>query len=116
MKSFMLDLNGDFVLHNSSFVIIEGDEELAQQVRIAIHTSKGEWFLDPDEGMDRSPLVAKIFDEQAAKDSIIEALEIVSEPLIVEDIYFVRSDRTMHVNLNLRKEDGSLLEVKGVEI
>lgn len=115
MKSFKLDENGDFVLQNGSFVMVEGDDELAQQATIAIKTSKGDWFLDPDEGTDREPLFAKIFNESEAKESIIESLEELSEPVTVEEITFSRVNRTLSIDLTLAKEDGSLLNVEGVE-
>lgn len=116
MKSFKLDPNGDFVFENGSFLMIVGDEELAQQVVLAVKTSKGEWFLDPEEGADRSAIFSKVFDEQAVKDSLIESIEGTSESLIVEEIFFVKEGRNLQVYLNLKKEDGSSLQLEGVEL
>lgn len=118
MKSFKLDENGDLILENGSFVMIEGDEELAQQARISIQTEKGEWFLDPEEGMDREPIFTKFFNEIDAKDSIMESTIGTSEPLRFESIDFhrdVRSRKTT-VDIVMQKEDGEVLTLEGVEI
>lgn len=118
MKAFKLDENGDLVRENGTFVRIEGDEELAQQIRMAIQTDKGEWFLDEEEGMDREPLFAKVFNEEEAKDSIMESVVDISEPVIFEEIIFKRDtkNRVMTVDLLIRKEDGETFPVEGVEI
>lgn len=116
MKAIKIDENGDWVYENGAFVMIEGDEQLAQEARISIQTSKGEWFLDLDAGMDRKPLFAKVFNENNAKNSIIESLMGTSEPLAAEKIAFAKVDRVRYVDLVLRKEDGELLNVEGVRV
>lgn len=116
MKALKIDENGDFVMENGSFVMVEGDEQLAQEVRIAIQTNRGEWFLDLDEGLDREPIFAKNFNENNARSSIIESLMNTSEPLAVEEIDFLKVGRVLYVNLVLRKEDGSILNVEDVRV
>lgn len=116
MKALKIDENGDFILQNGSFVMVEGNEQLAQEVRIAIQTSRGEWFLDLDEGLDRQPLFAKKFSENNARSSIIESLMNTSEPLVVEEVNFLKVDRVLYVNLVLQKEDGTILNVEDVRI
>lgn len=116
VKAIKLDENGDYIIENGSFVMIEGNEQLAQEVRIAVQTSKGEWFLDLDEGMNREALFAKKFDENNAKTSIIESLMSLSEPLSVESITFNRVNRLLLVDMILRKDDGVRLIVEGVNL
>ncbi|AOH54494.1 hypothetical protein ABE28_009025 [Peribacillus muralis] len=117
MKSFKLDEKGDLILQNGSFIMIEGDEELAQQARISIKTEKGEWFLDPEEGMDRGPLFSKFFNEAEAKDNILESTMGTSEPLNFESIIFNRDtrNRKLTVDIIMRKEDDETLALEGVE-
>lgn len=116
MKSIKLDKNGDSVMVDGDFVWIEGDEELAQQVAITLKTAKEEWFLDLDEGMDRTPFFSKTFLENEAKDSLIEAVGQVPGIAMAEDISFSRSGRVLTVSMTLRKEDGDTLELQEVEI
>lgn len=116
MKSFLLNRSGDYVIRNNEFVMIEGDEELAQCVRILLQTSKEEWFLDVDHGLDREPIFAKPFNEVNAKDSIIES--VLQEPRIasVEEITFSRVDRMLEIDMKLLKSDGEILLVEGVTV
>lgn len=116
MKALKIDETGDFIMENGSFVIIEGDEQLAQEARISIETLRGEWFLNPDEGMDREPFLGKSFNENNARSSIIEALMNTSEPLRVEQVTFTTIERVLFVDVSLRKEDGSTLFVEGVRL
>lgn len=116
MKSLLLDETGDIVIENGTFVMAEGDDELAQQVRIAWQTAKGEWFLDPDEGTNREPLIAKQFNENNARDSLIESLTGLTEPIDVETLSFSREGRTLFVDAILRKQGGTTLTMEGVQL
>lgn len=116
MKSFKLDENGDFVLENGSFVLLEGVEQLAQEVKMSIQTSKGEYFLDLNEGMDREPILAKDFNENNGRNSIIESLVNTSEPLVVENISFANVGRVLLVDIILSKEDGTIINLNEVRI
>lgn len=116
MKALKIDENGDWVMKDGEFVVIEGDEQLAQEARISIQTVRGEWFLNLDEGMDRSAILGKNFDENNARSNIIESLMNTSEPLMVEEITFTKVDRTLVIEPTLRKSDGTTMEVGGVRI
>lgn len=119
MKAFKIDASGDFIIEKGSFVMVEGDDELIQQIRMSYLTRKGEWFLDEDEGLEREPLFAKFFDQDEAKDAIIESTIGTSESLEYENITFDRDKKTtrkMVVNVNVSKEDGTILSMEGVEI
>lgn len=116
MKALKLDETGDFILENGEFVMIEGDEQLAQEAEISIGTKKGEWFLNLDEGMDRTPIIGKNFNENGARSSIIESLIGTSEPLAAESIVFAKVDRTLLVDAEFKKEDGTRLSVEGVRL
>lgn len=116
MIALKIDNDGDFVYENGSFVMVQGDEQLAQEVRIAIQTNKGEWFMDYDEGMDRNYLLGKNYNENRARSSIIETLMNISEPLVAESIVFRKVQRILLIDLTLRKQDGGTLTVEGVRI
>jgi hypothetical protein len=116
LKAFKLDAAGDFILENGSFVLLEGDEQLAQEVRMSVQTAKGEYFLDLDEGLDREPLFAKDFDENNGRNSIIESLMNTSEVLAVENISFAKVNRVLLVDISLSKDDGTIINVNEVGI
>lgn len=116
MKTFLLDETGDLVVENGSFVWVEGDEELAQSVRVLLQTAVGEWFLDNELGVNRDPITAKRFSENEARDSIIESL--AAEPRIssIDSIVFTKVGRELLIDLVLLKADGDTLEMTGVNI
>lgn len=116
MKTLLLDETGDLVLEQGSFLWIEGDEELAQSVRMILGTAKGEWFLDEEFGLDREPIFVKKFNENEARDSIIEALSVEPRIASVEEMKFTREGRVLSVDLTLRKQDGETLYVQGVNL
>lgn len=52
MLSFKLSPEGDLVFDElNNLVMIEGTEELAQRLSLAIRTRAGEWFLDTSLGI-----------------------------------------------------------------
>jgi hypothetical protein len=118
MKSLKLDANGDLAMENGSFIWIDGEDAIAQQLRISIQTIKGEWFLDPEDGMDMGPIFSKVFDENEAKNSVIEAALQVPDIVSVEDIAFTRNTvtRKMEIDLSVTKQDGTAIQLEGVNI
>lgn len=116
MKTLLLNQEGDLTLIQGSFLWVEGDEELAQSVRIILGTAKEEWFLDEAFGLNRDPLFAKRFNEIEARDSIIEALTAELRIAAVEDITFRIEGRVLFVDLKLRKQDGETLRVSEVSM
>lgn len=116
MIALKIDNDGDFIYENGSFVMVQGDEQLAQEVRIAIQTNRGEWFMDYDEGMDRNYLLGKNYNENRARSSIIESLMNVSEPLTVEQITFRKELRVLYIDLTLKKQNGTAFTVEGVRV
>ncbi|MGM0806530.1 MAG: DUF2634 domain-containing protein [Bacillota bacterium] len=116
MKSILLNEQGDFVFKQGSFLMVEGDEELAQSVKVILQTAKDEWFLDEDFGLNREPLFSKRTNENEIRDSIIEALIVEPRISAVENISFRKENRVLFVDLTLRKQDGEILQVGGVDI
>jgi hypothetical protein len=116
MKTLLIDQTGDLVFKNGDFVLIEGDEELAQSVKVLLQTSKGEWFLDESFGLDRNSIFSKNFNEEEAKNSIIEVLAQEERIASVEEITFSRIARELYVTLSLLKQDGTALLLQEVNI
>lgn len=115
MKSPLIDETGDVVFKNGDLVMIEGDEELAQGIRVLLETSLEEWFLDPDFGLDRNSILVKKFNEMEATDAIIEALEAESQIAFLEKITFAITGRSLTIDLSLLKANGEVLDIEGVE-
>jgi Protein of unknown function (DUF2634) len=109
-------VDGDLVIENGDIVMVEGDEELAQSLESVFQTRKGEWFLNENHGLDRSPFLVKKFDEALATDAIAEAAAQEERIQQVESVSFQREGRSLKVNATFIKSDGQPLQLKGVDI
>ncbi|WP_051291496.1 DUF2634 domain-containing protein [Fictibacillus gelatini] len=111
-------VDGDIVIENGDIAMIEGDEELAQSVRMLLQTRKGEFFLEEDHGLVFDHILGKDFNLDEARDDIIEAISQEDRIASVEEIAFNDDlqSRTRTISLTLKKDDGETLSVEGVEI
>ena len=116
MKSLLLDKDGDFVINDNNFVMVEDEIELAQSLRLLYGTRKGEWFLDENAGLERENIFAKIFNEDAIRDDIIEASGQEERVSGIEDIQLSRTGRKLSIDMNIIREDESGLIIEGVEL
>lgn len=97
MQSLKL-ANGDLVIEGGELLMVEGPEELAQSVRLTLGTNKGEWFLDPDMGIDFAVFNAKQPSIEAMRDEIRAGLHQEPRIATVEEID-IMSDRVARTQL-----------------
>jgi len=109
-------VDGDLVIENGDVVMVERDEELSQSLRSIFQTNKGEWFLDHEHGLDRSPFLVKKFEEELANDALAEATLQEDRIQRIEQISFQREGRFMKVDATFMKKDGQPLQVEGVNV
>ena len=64
MKGFKLTSSGDVEIKNNQIQMIDGNELLRQTVECVLGTNKGEWFLNPDEGINFRNILGKRIPEQ----------------------------------------------------
>lgn len=117
MKSPKLQ-NGDLVLEDNDLILISDDEELIQSVRNTLLTRKGEFFLDPEEGVSHDNLLGKGTSDEEARDDIIEALSRDERIQAVIDIMFTDNleTRRRQVSLTIQKPDETELTIDEVEL
>lgn len=109
-------IDGDLVFENGDIVMVEGDEELTQSLQSVFQTNKGEWFLNSEHGLDRSPLLVKKFDEAMATDAIAEATAQEERIQRIENVSFKREGRSLKADATFIKNDGQPLQVEGVNV
>ncbi|WP_426353649.1 DUF2634 domain-containing protein [Exiguobacterium sp. R-39] len=109
--------NGDIVINNGDFVMIDEDEELAQSVRMNIEAAQGEWFLDLNYGMDRESIETKPYNEEAVQLAIIEAATADERIQSVEDLVLTPDfmTRRLSVSMRLIKQTGEEVALEGIE-
>lgn len=114
MRSFFINpTTGDLDLDGQNNIrMIEGDDELVQCVMIAMRTNKGEWFLNPDHGFNRSVVQTKRYDEAMVSDEVYEAVLQEDRIVTIDELKFDydRQTRQLKVDFKFSKEDGEMVE------
>lgn len=105
MKSFAIDKNGDVIIENNEILMAEGDELLRQTVQSNIATQKGEWFLDWEQGVDRSNILGKGVTEETVQAEIEDALQQVYETLNITDFNYEVVGRKSKVKFKAATEE-----------
>lgn len=108
---FKLDSTGDIAVENGNFVLIEGDEEIEQNLMQRLKYFLAEWFLDQRNGVPYfEQILIKGFDPNIV-DAIFKNV-ILSTPGVIELIEFLidfdSSNRKMSLSFKARSKDGIL--------
>ncbi|GAC41696.1 hypothetical protein [Paenibacillus popilliae] len=110
MRSLLL-VDGDLVFQNDELVMVDGQEERVQCVRINLGTNQGEWFLDPDMGIDfglflgKNPVVEEMTEELRDGLHQLEFIDSVDDIQIRQN----RTTRQQNVIFTLATTDGEIL-------
>lgn len=72
MQGFKLN-NGDVVIENGEIQMTAGGDLLRQTVETVLNTNKGEWWLNPDEGITFSNILGKHTTAQQDTDTSVFA-------------------------------------------
>lgn len=106
-------IDGDIAFdENGDLLIVEGVEETAQSVELALGTNLGEWFLNPQMGIKFRAFLEKNLNEEEMREQIRQG--IFQEPRIktVDDIRFVVDwkARTLEVSFVATTVEGERIE------
>lgn len=96
----------------NGFVMVEGEEEELQAIRLLLTTNLSEWFLDIEHGLDYSVFQKKQFDELEMREAVLTALsqEKRIEEIVSLDINFDRPNRTLYIYFVAQMVSGNFLE------
>lgn len=110
MRTLLLR-DGDLVFAAGELQMVAGAEEVAQSCRVILGTRRGEWFLNPELGID--------FDAFNGKDPSLEVMEdelragLEQEPRIqtIDEITITvnKVDRTLLVSFTATAVDGQIV-------
>ncbi|MHA6481054.1 DUF2634 domain-containing protein [Paenibacillus sp. strain BS8-2] len=111
MESLKME-SGDLIIEGDDFVIIADNEEVVQCCRHEIATSIGEWFLNPEMGINQELFVGNNLDEEVMRSELTQA--ILRDPRVstVEDITFEmnRQSRTLFIKFSASGPSGEVYE------
>ncbi|WP_150284362.1 DUF2634 domain-containing protein [Rummeliibacillus sp. TYF-LIM-RU47] len=113
-------VDGDFVFDEAgNLVMVEGDEEIAQGALMNLSIRKGEFELDENIGLDTSFMQNKLVQDEEISDSVLEALQVLTDQNIIEgaeNIMISRQGRSSTIDLDLVKTDGLNISLEGVDL
>lgn len=118
MKSFYINPETDDLEFDRAgkLVMVDGNEELRQSVRLLISTNLNEWFLDPTLGFDFSTVLVKRPNDELIAGALFQALEQEPRIVRVENIQtdFDGVSRTLRVSFVAVSEQGEEIEINEV--
>ncbi|WP_128102780.1 DUF2634 domain-containing protein [Paenibacillus sp. DCT19] len=115
MQSLRL-IDGDIQFDEfGELLLVEETEELAQCCEISLGTRTGEWFLNPELGIDFDLFTGKSVDEEEMRDELNRALLDDERIESVEEITFSidRRARVMTVAFVATGTNGEVIEQEG---
>lgn len=114
-------VGGDFVIENDELQMVQDDEEIAQDIQTLMSVRLGEFELDENIGLDRSVYEDKTSSDSDVTDSVLEALQPLTDQYIIEgadNIVMTKEKQTRKamIELDIIKTDGSEINLRGVGI
>jgi hypothetical protein len=109
------ELNNDLVFENGELQVVDGNPGKAQRIRSRLLSVKGEWFLDPNFGVDYHnlvwvkltphPIIAAHIQQQALLSA--DPGDVISEFDMVLD----SATRTLRISISVEASNGTITTV-----
>lgn len=107
MKGFQLDSNGDLVITSGDIQIAQGIDLLSQKIACILRTNKGEWWLNPNEGIPLQKILKKNPNLSMIKDYVRKAIKQVDDTLQMTACDITQSGRNLSVKFTVKSGKGS---------
>lgn len=118
MLTIKLDDVGDILVNSGQLQMMSGPLEIAQSCRLILGVQKGEWFLNPELGINHQKFLGKGVSRDEMQDEIMSGL--LQEPRIQTvdaiEFDFNRQFRQLVVSFTATGINGEVITVEGVEI
>jgi hypothetical protein len=107
-----IDNAGELVYANGDLVLLDGDDAIQQQLRIALRMFQGEWFLSPTEGV---PYIGQVLTKTPRMSAVTLVLRkaILAVPGIEEiktfDVQFDATARQLFLTFDARLASGTVV-------
>lgn len=106
MKDLLLNSSGDLVLSSGDFQYVYDDNLTRQKVQQILSTNKGEWYLNPDEGIDFFAMLTKNPDYDQIIDTILDGLRQVDETMMIDSYKFEYANRNLKITITASTPSG----------
>lgn len=111
MKSFKLDNDGDVSIVNNEIETIKGMEELLQQIKQILRTNQGEWYFNPEYGINYDNILTKKPNVDLIRDEIKNGLSQCSHIMSIDyvTVKFDKTKRKLYVDFQAIDTEGNTI-------
>ena len=99
----------DLLISGNVISMVSDDSLFVQKLRAVWSTNKGEWSLDPDEGIDRYVILMKNYDEDLIREELEAALVKLEPDARIEEFSLSVDKATRHAVIHVAVQVGSEL-------
>ncbi len=106
MKGFALDNHGDVIIKKNDIQLVCGTELSIQKIRQVLSTNRGEWWLDPEEGIPVQKVLKKNPNQAMIRDYVRNAISQVDKSLEMAYCDIATEGRTLRVRFGISGAGG----------
>lgn len=107
MKGFALDEQGDVVIGKNDVRLAYDTELLVQKIRQILGTNRGEWWLEPKEGIPVQKILKKNSNPATVRDYVRSAIAQVDKTLQMTHCDIVTEGRLMKIAFSVSGTGGT---------
>lgn len=101
-RGFKLDENGDIIVSsNGKISFVAGKELKRQTIETILRTNKGEWFLNPEEGINFWAILGKTPEKEIVRNEVQNGIRQVQDDLTISE-FNMELDGNRHLKVNFK--------------
>lgn len=95
MKDLHVNASGDLILSGNDLQFVRDKELTAQKCRLVLSTNKGEWLLNPDEGINFRAILTKSPNRDEIIDTVRDGLRQIDDTFEITEYKFETVKRNL---------------------
>ena len=105
MKGFLVDIYGDVVMEKKDIKLVYGTDLLIQKIRQVLSTNRGEWWLNPKEGIPMQKVLRKNPNLAMVRDYVRNAVSQVDPSLQMTRCDIMTEGRMLRITFSVSSAD-----------
>lgn len=105
MKGFSVDIHGDVVMEKNDIKLVYGTDLLIQKIRQVLSTNRGEWWLDPKEGIPVQKVLRKNPNLAMVRDYVRNVVSQVDSSLQMTRCDIIIEGRVLRIMFSVSSAD-----------
>lgn len=106
MKDLQVNASGDLIITGNDLQYVRDKELTAQKCRLILSTNKGEWLLNPDEGINFRAILVKNPNQDEIIDTVRDGLRQIDETFEITEYKFETIKRHLIMTFKAVDESG----------